>query len=204
MGEPTDQPTADIVPMAAERAGALEYRLRQQALLAEMGRRALSGTSVDALLQEACRLVALGLETEFCKVLQYLPEQGHLLVRAGVGWEDHVVGVATIEADLGSPAGYALHTGKPVISNDLNSETRFRTPELLKRHGIQRAINVILQGSGTPFGVFEADTRVGGTFTEHDIDFLQAAANLVGLAIDRYIDATTLRTERNARAARRS
>ena len=94
---------------------------------------------------------------------------------------------------LGSPAGYALHTGKPVISNDLSTETRFRTPGLLKRHDIQRAINVILQGSGTPFGVLEADSQIGGTFTEHDVDFLQAAASLIGLAIDRYTDAAALR-----------
>jgi signal transduction histidine kinase len=193
MPDPTDRPTADIVPIPVEPTGALEYRLRQQALLAEMGRRALSGTDIDELLQEATRLVALGLETRFCKILQYLPEQGRLLVRAGVGWGDNVIGVATLGADLGSPAGYALHTGKPVISNDLSTETRFRTPGLLKRYDIQRAINVILQGSGTPFGVLEADSQIGGTFTEHDVDFLQAAASLIGLAIDRYTDAATLR-----------
>jgi len=193
MSDLTDRPTADVVPMPVERAGALEYRLRQQALLAEMGRRALSGMDVDELLQEASRLVALGLETPFCKVLQYLPEQGCLLVRAGVGWGDNVVGGATIGADLASPAGYALHTGKPVISNDLHAETRFRIPELMKRNGIWRAINVILKGSGTPFGVLEADSQVGGTFTEHDTDFLQAAANLIGLAIDRHADAAALR-----------
>src|SRR3954452_2453179 len=138
MSDLTDRPTADVVPMPVERAGALEYRLRQQALLAEMGRRALSGMGIDELLQESSRLVALGLEPRFCKVLQYLPEQGCLLVRAGVGWGDNVVGVATIGADVASPAGYALHTGKSVISNDLHAETRFRIPELMKRNGIWR------------------------------------------------------------------
>jgi signal transduction histidine kinase/ActR/RegA family two-component response regulator len=184
---------SEVVPPQVERSGALDYRLRQQALLAELGRRALATSSVDELLQEASRLVALGLETLFCKVLQYLPQEGRLLVRAGVGWEDHVIGVATIGADLASPAGYALHTGKPVISNDLHGETRFRTPELLERHGIERAINVILTSGGTPFGVLEADSQVDGTFTEHDIDFLQGAANLLGLAIERHADAEALK-----------
>lgn len=161
---------ADVVPPPVVPSGALEYRLRQQALLAELGRRALAASSIDELLQEAARLVALGLETTFCKVLEYVPESGRLLVRAGVGWGDHVIGVATVGADLSSPAGYALHTGKPVISNDLRAETRFRTPKLLQRHGIERAINVILSSGGKPFGVLEADSQVGGTFTEHDID----------------------------------
>jgi hypothetical protein len=37
-----------------------------------------------------------------------------------------------------------LRTGKPVISNHLENEQRFRTPELLVEHGIRRAMNVIL------------------------------------------------------------
>src|SRR4029077_19290941 len=103
------------------------------------------------------------------------------------------VGVGGGGGCLDPPGGYALHTGKPVISNDLHAETRFRTPDLLKRHGIERAINVILTSGGTPFGVLEADSQGGGTFTEHDIDFLQGAANLLGLAIERHADAEVLK-----------
>ncbi len=142
--------------------------------------------TVEGLLEEAVRLTALGLETQFCKILEYLPDQNRLLVRAGVGWHKGVVGVATVGADLGSPAGYAMHTGKPVVSNDLANDHRFRTPELLTEHSISRAINVILMGNGKPFGVLEADSQAPGpTFSEHDIDFLQAVANLLGAAIDR-------------------
>jgi signal transduction histidine kinase/CheY-like chemotaxis protein len=163
----------------------LEYRLRQQALLAELGRRALSVMPLESLLEEAARLVALGMETEFCKVLEYQPENNRLLVRAGVGWGEGVVGEATVGANLESPAGYALHTGKPVIANDLSAEERFRTPELLRSHGIRRAINVILLTDGKPFGVLEVDTRCTGAFSEHDIDFMQGAAGLLGMAISR-------------------
>jgi signal transduction histidine kinase/ActR/RegA family two-component response regulator len=163
----------------------LEYRLRQQALLAELGRRALGDITIEGLLDEAVRLAAVGLNTRFCKVLEYLPDQNRLLVRAGVGWHEGVVGAATVGADLGSPAGYAMHTGKPVISNDLANDNRFRTPELLAQHSISRAINVILMGNGKAFGVLEADGLTQGAFSEHDIDFLQSVANLLGAAIDR-------------------
>src|SRR4051794_14776724 len=106
-------------------------------------------------------------------------------MRAGVGWDHGLVGVASVGADLESPSGYALRTGKPVISNHLESEERFRTPELLRVHGVRRAINVILQGDGPPFGVLEVDSRSEGEFTEHDISFLQGAANVLGMAIER-------------------
>ena len=163
----------------------LTIRLQQQALLAELGRRALSNLEFDALLTEASRLTALGLNIRFCKVLEYLPDQNRLLVRAGTGWHDGVVGHATVGADLDSPAGYALHTGKPVISNLLSKEERFRTPRLLAEHGVQRAANVILLGEGCPYGVLEADSEVSGTFTDHDIDFLHGVANLLGVALER-------------------
>ena len=116
--------------------------------------------------------------------MEYIPTENRLLVRAGVGWGEGVVGNATVGADLASPAGYALRTGKPVNSNHLENEQRFRTPELLIEHGIRRAINVILQGDGSPFGVLEVDSRSEGEFSEHDIAFLQGAANILGMAIE--------------------
>jgi two-component sensor histidine kinase len=165
-------------------ARALRQRIRQQEILAELGVLALQGPTFIELLNQTARLTAEGLGAEYCKVLEYQPQQQRFLVRAGVGWDAGVVGHATIGADLESPAGFALRTGKPVISNHLENEERFRTPELLVEHGIHRAMNVILQGDGSPFGVLEVDSRSEGEFGEHDIAFLQGAANILGMAIE--------------------
>jgi two-component sensor histidine kinase len=175
--------------------GAYELRVRQQQILTELGILALKGTPFLELLDHTARLTAEGLRAEFCKVLEYLPDQNRLLVRAGVGWGPGVVGSASIGADLESPGGYALRTGVPVISNHLENEERFRTPELLLEYGIYRAMNVILQGEGAPYGVLEVDSRSEGEFSEQDITFLQGAANLLGMAIERQ------RMERDLRGA---
>ena len=164
---------------------ALSLRIRQQEILAELGVTALKGTPFDDLLRETVRLSAQGLEAEFCKVLEYIPARNRLLMRAGVGWDEGLVGKASVGSDLASPSGYALRTGKPVISNHLESEERFRTPDLLVAHGVRRAINVILQGDGVPYGVLEVDSRSAGEFSERDIAFLQGAANILGTAIER-------------------
>jgi GAF domain-containing protein len=164
---------------------ALRLRVRQQELLSEFGVLSLKGTPFPELLDLAARLVAEGLQAEFAKVLKYQPEAKRFLVCAGVGWGPEVVGKATVGADMASPAGYALHTGKPVISNHLNIEDRFRTPELLVEHGIRRAMNVILQGDGRPYGVLEVDSRSEGEFAQSDIAFLQGVANILGMAIER-------------------
>ena len=164
---------------------ALAQRIRQQEILSELGVLSLQHTSFEELLDKTAQLVAEGLQADYSKVMQHLPDEKRLLVRAGVGWPPGIVGQASVGSDLASPAGFALRTGKPVISNHLENEDRFRTPELLVQHGVRRAMNVILQGDGTPFGVLEVDSRSEGEFVPHDLAFLQGAANILGMAIER-------------------
>jgi len=190
MSPPPDQkePVVEPAPSDDQRdeltTRALRQRIRQQELLAELGVLALQRTSFIGMLNHTVRVTAEGLGADFCKVMEYIPAENRLLVRAGIGWGEGVVGVASVGADLASPAGYALRTGKPVISNHLENEQRFRTPDLLVEHGIRRAMNVILQGDGAPFGVLEVDSKSDGEFNEHDIAFLQGAANILGMAIE--------------------
>jgi two-component sensor histidine kinase len=186
---PEGAPPSDVT------AEALRLRVRQQEILAELGVRALQGRPFPELLDLTARLTAEGLAADFAKVLEFIPADGRFLVSAGVGWEPVFVGAATLGSDVASPAGYALRTGKAVISNHLENEERFRTPELLLEHGIRRAMNVILQGDGEPYGVLEVDSRSEGEFSANDISFLQGAANILGMAIYRQ------RAERNLTAA---
>lgn len=180
---PVVEAAAGAQPAAGERT--LAVRLQQQALLARLGVLALQGSTFKELLDRTAHLTAEGLEAEFCKVMEFLPAKNCFIVRAGVGWDLDEIGQATVGADLQSPAGYALRTGAPVISNHLEREHRFRTPALLMKHGIRRAINVILQGERKAYGVLEVDSRLPGEFTEHDLAFLQGAANILGMAIER-------------------
>jgi hypothetical protein len=106
----TDQPKPVVesspeVPDLATRA--LQQRIRQQEILAELGVVALQGRLFLELLDETVRLTAEGMNAEFCKVLEYIPTDNRLVVRAGVGWHEGIVGNATIvqiwNRHLGSP-----------------------------------------------------------------------------------------------------
>jgi PAS domain S-box-containing protein len=163
----------------------LKYRLAQQGWLSEFARSALQNRDLGALLQEASRLAAVGLATRFAKVLRYLPAENRFLVVAGVGWKPGVVGAATIAGDFDSPAGYALHTGEPVVSDHQSRESRFRFPPLLIEHGVTCAVNVIIRGAEQPFGVLEVDGSGDRAFSRHDVDFLQSAAHVLAAAIER-------------------
>src|ERR1700724_2493020 len=166
----------------------LLYRLRQQSLLGEFGRSALQTRDMRQILQRATELCAQGLEAPFAKVLEYIPDEKRLLIRAGVGWPAGTIDHVSLGADVESPAGYAFHTGKIVISNHLQEETRFRTPQLLAQHGVRRAINVLIARGGEghlPFGVLEVDSADPGQFDLADADFLAGFAGLLGIAIER-------------------
>src|SRR6185295_6312844 len=140
------------------------------------------------ILQRATELCSQGLETSLAKVLEYMPDDRRLLVRAGVGWAPGTIGQVSLGIDMESPAGYAFQTGQMVISNHLQEETRFRTPKLLLDHGIKRAINVLIARGGEgnlPFCVLEVDSADPGQFDAADADFLAGFAGLLGIAIER-------------------
>lgn len=163
----------------------LKIRARQQAVVAQIGQRALKGTPLSTLMDEVVTLVAQTLEVEYCKVLETLPDGKNLLLRAGIGWKEGYVGQATVSAGIESQAGYTLLSSEPVIVLDLKQETRFSGPQLLHEHGVVSGMSVIIHGIERPFGVLGVHTSQKRLFTRDDVNFLQSVANVLSSAIER-------------------
>ncbi len=163
-----------------------EALLRQQDVLAQFGEKALRSESLDEILQEACRLVRDALGTDLAKVMELENDGVTLLVRAGVGGQDDVVGSVRVKAVKGSPEGYALQTGLTVISDNIDEETRFEYAEFIKANGVKAIASVIILGGEgkPPFGILQVDSRVVRKFGERDTKFLQGYANLIAAAVD--------------------
>ncbi len=162
--------------------------LRQHQVLAKFGELALQSSDLDEILTEACRLVGQALGTDLAKVVQLQDDGRTLIVRAGVGWADGVVGVAKIDAEGNTSEGYALRTGEPMISPDIAKETRFEYPPFLIENGARAVANVIIIGGPDrpPFGILQVDSRVPREFTTTDIAFLRGYANLLAATVDRF------------------
>lgn len=167
-------------------------RTGQQTAALELSQFALTGVGLTTLINEAVNLVARTLKVEYCKVLELLPGGNSLILRAGVGWKEGLVGSATVSAGADSQAGYTLLANGPVIVEDLNTETRFHGPPLLLNHGVVSGISVIIPTREKPFGVLGAHTIRRRTFTWGDINFLQAVANVLAVAIERKLSEETL------------
>ena len=174
--------------------------LRQQTILAQFGELALRSDSLDEILTEACRLVGEAFGTDLAKVVELQPDGKTLLVRAGIGWKEGVVGIATIEVRDDTSEGYALKTGEPMISPDIAAETRFKYAPFLIDNGAKAVANVIIIGGKDrpPFGILQVDSRTPREFDDSDITFLRSYANLLAATVDRLrvIDEMSDRTTR--------
>ena len=167
---------------------ALQVRARQQQAVAELGVKALHSVAVDALLDEAVAMVADNLGLEICSVLEHVPARKELVVRAGLNLPPEQRGRKTTPDHLKYPAGHVLRTGEPLIIKDFRQEERVKVTPWLKADGAVSGLTVPVgeNKSGIPrYGVFNAYTRKPRTFTDDDMYFVQAVANILATAIAR-------------------
>jgi PAS domain S-box-containing protein len=164
---------------------ALRLRSCQQAALAGLGQRALEGGEFGQLLDNAAALVARILDIQFCSILELQPGGEALLLRAGVGWRDGLIGREIVPATGDSQAGFTVRSAAPAIVEDFRTETRFRGSALLFDHGVVGGMSVIIRARGRPYGVLGAHTAQRREFTRVDVHFLQSVANILAADIER-------------------
>ncbi len=161
----------------------LTVRARQQEAVAELGRRALVDREPASLMEAAVVAVAGTLGVDYAEVLELRPQLGALCLRAGVGWEDRLVGTAMVRTGRGSPAGLTLESDGPVVVTDLARETRCAVPPLLADHGVVAGAFVVIRGVDQPYGVLGAEATCPRAFSRDDVHFLRAVANVLADAI---------------------
>ncbi|MGB7292074.1 MAG: GAF domain-containing protein [Thermodesulfobacteriota bacterium] len=162
-----------------------QTREKHQQALVELGQVALGGTDLLMLMNEAVSQVAKTLEVEYVKILELQPDSDSLLLRAGVGWKDGLVGHATIGVGVESQGGFTLVSKEPVIMDDIIKENRFSAPPLLKDHNVASGISTTIHGKEGPYGVLGAHSVSKRTYTKDEIHFLQSVANLISEAVER-------------------
>lgn len=182
-----------------KRAESEERQRRQQQCLVELSRQALTGGDLANLLTTTTQRVAEVLDMELCKVLELQPDGETLLLKAGVGWNEGLVGHATITANVSLQAGYTLQFQTPVIVRDLRTETRFRSPDMLADHEVRSGMSVTIstpEATGNyAYGVLSVHSRQLRAFATYDVDFLQSVANLLATTIMRRRTEAALREQ---------
>jgi PAS domain S-box-containing protein len=165
----------------------LRVRASQQGAVARLGERALIETDLQAFFDDTAAIMGEILDVEFVKILELVPGDAEFLLRAGIGWKEGLVGLAHVSTVRGSQAGYTLAAGGPVIVENLATETRFESPTLLRDHGVVSGLSCPIAGrDGRAYGVVGAHSTRPRRFSESDVSFLTAVANVIAGAIQRH------------------
>jgi two-component sensor histidine kinase len=157
----------------------------QHALVA-LSRAASEALLPDRLMHHVTAQVSRVTHVSRVKIMRYRADRGDLLIVAGVGWKEGVVGQTTLAIDSASPPGRTIQTAGPVTIEDLPSDPEFRQSNVLREHGIVSLLNVPIMVDSRTWGVLEADSDKPRDFDDHDVTFLTTAANILGVALLRY------------------
>src|SRR5690606_12433027 len=161
----------------------LERRARQQRALAELGQRALSGADLADLMQESARVTAAVLDVDFVSVLNLGPDHQSFVLQAGWGWPEGTVGHFEIANEPSNQAGFTVRSGEPVVSDDLQGETRFRPIPILMEYGVSSSLGVQIDYGEVMFGILSVHAISRRQYSHSDIAFLQGVANVLAAAI---------------------
>lgn len=158
----------------------LARRLAQHHAVARFGSYALAEPDFQKVLDRAVEIAADVLAVPLTKILQFADTADHLVLVAGLGWKDGLVGTGKVGIERESQAGFTLLSSEPVLVEDLQHETRFDGPQILHDHGVRSGVSVTIPGSGLrPFGVFGIHAREVRRFEAADAEFLLSLANIV-------------------------
>lgn len=174
-----------------------ETHIRQQEVVATLGKTALENPDLDVLISEATEFVADSLDADYCKVLEFDADSEELLLCQGVGWDDDLVGKKTVSAvEDSSQAAHTLAADHPVVVEDLDRETRFSGSELLTDHDVTSGISVVIGSHEDPWGILGVHDTEAQEFTEQEVTFVQSIANILATAINRHRDEKVLHEQR--------
>lgn len=170
----------------------LDRRTTQQAVVARFGQRALAGAEVRDLQDEAAALAASTLGVEFGEVLELVAEEQVLVLRAGTGWREGLLGTR-ITVGPETQAGTVVVTRSAVVVENLEADGRFAAVRELREHAVESGASVPIESQGAFHGVLAAHATKPRRFSADDVAFLQALANVLGAAMERARVETELR-----------
>jgi PAS domain S-box-containing protein len=178
---PREGPAADAESLDA--VGQLRRRERQQAAVAELGRSALTGAPTARLVEQAVSFVRDCLETDRASVLELSPDGAELLCRVSVGWDPEEI--RPVPLARRSQVAHTFLAQEAVVVHDLATDERFDGSRHLVDLGITSGISAPTRGEDQPLGVIAAHSRFPRAFTDDDVVFLRAVANVLAVATAR-------------------
>jgi GAF domain-containing protein len=142
-----------------------------------------SSLDPETVLKKVAERISWALEVKACSIRLVSPDGKYLAASASHGLSTDYLRKGRIEVDKSGIDQEALR-GKAVQIKDAGADPRFQYPDAAQREGIASVAVVPLRvEDGTSLGVLRVYSGQSREFSEEEIEFLEAMADLCALAI---------------------
>jgi PAS domain S-box-containing protein len=174
----------------------VERRAQQQHLIADVGLLALNAEDLSELRQTICSSIASTLDIARVAIFEVDAEHNELLLGETCGWSAGECGEwKQVSKDAASPVAEAFRTRGQILVSDIEHETRFDAESMAISRG-SGMYAVVRDHGELPFGVISANSSQPYAFSEPDLAFLGAMANILSAAAQRLRITEQLRASR--------
>ncbi len=143
---------------------------------------AVSSIELEEVLTNIARSVAEALHVKACALRLLGGDHDTLGMRVAFGLSERYLAKGPV--DVGhSPLDREALSGHPVVVDDVRTDPRFQYRDEARQEGLVSVLCVPLSARGQPIGVLRAYTGESHQFSERDVEFVQALADLAALAI---------------------
>ncbi len=149
--------------------------------LYEIAAKVNSAGTPAAVLRYLVRKVATIMGAKGCSIMLLSPDRKHLLHTIAYGLSDAYIRKGPVSVD--KSLSEAL-SGKPVAAVNAAEDERIQYREQARREGIASILSVPIKLRDETIGVIRIYTAEPYEFTEGDIYFVSAAANLGAIALE--------------------
>ncbi|HEY3964579.1 MAG TPA: ATP-binding protein [Planctomycetaceae bacterium] len=187
----------------------LETSLRMSALqhatIADLAQQALAGGDSTGLLDRVAMTIAGAVKVPYCAIFELQADKQSLLLRAGSGWPVLEMNSASIDAGPHSLGAEILASTGPLLFKDKSGEPASRPSNLFSRERIVCGVQIAVRSGNEVFGAIGIYSDRPKNFQRDEIHFLEATANILGVAVDRMRleDALRVRADQLAAANQR-
>ncbi|NQV57382.1 MAG: EAL domain-containing protein [Rhodospirillales bacterium] len=162
----------------------LQTRMSQQSAIAELGRRALAGTDLDDLFNDAANMLASAWNERFVSIERLDPKTNALVLRAGTGWRKSAIGKFETRITSRSLLGAAIRSGNTKYIRRNASELK-RNKGLAGQMNLKQSVYTPIGGRSAPYGVLGIHAKEALTYGPDGINFLESVAYVLGVAVER-------------------
>jgi len=150
--------------------------------LYEIAREVNSSLSVEHVLKAVMESVTKALNVKGCSVMLLSPDRSRLIHTAAYGLSDWYINKGPITTDV---VITTTLEGQPVQILDVKRDIRLHYRDQAIKEGVASILTIPIRLGSETIGVVAVYSAIRREFSEEEIEFLRAVANLGAVALDR-------------------